>query len=64
MGRHLSEIYFGEEHIVYWIDNLNNGKLKNNRTLLNKKNFKFIYDDIRNPDVSTKIPNDLIQLFI
>ena len=63
MGRHLSEIYIGEEHIVYWFDNLKRN-LNNNRTLLNKKNFKFINDDIRNTDVSTKIPNDLIQLFI
>jgi len=63
LGRHLSEIYIGEEHIVYWFDNLKRN-LNNNRTLLNKKNFKFINDDIRNTDVSTKIPNDLIQLFI
>ena len=59
LGSHLSEKYIGEGHTVYGIDNLSNGNLNNIRTLLHKKNFKFIYDDIRKNDIYTKIPNDL-----
>lgn len=59
LGSYLSEKYVGEGHTVYGIDNLSNGNLNNIRILLHKKNFKFIYDDIRNNDLYTKIPNDL-----
>ncbi|TVP41697.1 GDP-mannose 4,6-dehydratase [Candidatus Nitrosocosmicus arcticus] len=59
LGSHLSEKYVNEDHIVYGIDNLLNGNLNNVRTLLHRKNFKFIHDDIRNRDLYSKIPNDL-----
>ena len=59
LGSHLSEKYVGEGHTVYGIDNLSNGNLNNIRTLLHKKNFKFIHDDIRKNDIYNKIPNDL-----
>ena len=59
LGSHLSEKYVNEGHIVYGIDNLLNGNLNNVRTLLHRKNFKFIHDDIRNRDLYSKIPNDL-----
>lgn len=59
LGSHLSEKYTNEGHIVYGIDNLMNGNLNNVRTLLHKKNFKFIHDDIRNRDLYAKIPTDL-----
>lgn len=59
LGSHLSEKYVGEGHTVYGIDNISNGNLNNIRTLLHKKNFKFICDDIRKNDIYTKIPNDL-----
>lgn len=59
LGSYLSEKYVNEGHIVYGIDNLLNGNLNNIRTLLHKKNFKFIHDDIRNKDLYTKLPTDL-----
>ncbi|WP_458747583.1 GDP-mannose 4,6-dehydratase [Candidatus Nitrosocosmicus sp. T] len=59
LGSHLSEKYVNEGHIVYGIDNLLNGNLNNVRTLLHRKNFKFIHDDIRNKELYGKIPTDL-----
>ncbi len=59
LGSHLSEKYVNEGHIVYGIDNLLNGNLNNVRTLLHRKNFKFIHDDIRNNELYSKIPTDL-----
>lgn len=59
LGSHISEKYVNEGHIVYGIDNLMNGNLNNVRTLLHKKNFKFIHDDIRNADLYHKLPTDL-----
>lgn len=59
LGSHISEKYVNEGHIVYGIDNLLNGNLNNVRTLLHRKNFKFIHDDIRNNELYNKIPNDL-----
>ena len=51
LGIYLSEKYVNEGHIVYGIDNLVNGNLNNVRTLLHRKNFKFIHDDIRSKDL-------------
>jgi UDP-glucose 4-epimerase len=59
LGSHLSEKYVNEGHIVYGIDNLLNGNLNNVRTLLHRKNFKFIHDDIRNNELYSRIPTDL-----
>jgi UDP-glucose 4-epimerase len=59
LGSHLSEKYVSEGHIVYGIDNLLNGNLNNVRTLLHRKNFKFIHDDIRNRELYNKIPTDI-----
>jgi dTDP-glucose 4,6-dehydratase len=59
LGSHLSEKYIGEGHIVYALDNLMNGNLNNIRTLLNKRNFKFINEDIRNDKIYSMLPNDL-----
>jgi len=59
LGSHLSEKYVNEGHIFYGIDNLLNGKLNNVRTLLHRKNFKFIHDDIRNKELYSKIPTDI-----
>ncbi|WP_148686660.1 GDP-mannose 4,6-dehydratase [Candidatus Nitrosocosmicus hydrocola] len=59
LGSHLSEKYVNEGHIVYGIDNLLNGNLNNVRTLLHRKNFKFIHDDIRSRDLYNKIPTDI-----
>lgn len=59
LGSHLSEKYVADGHVVYGLDNLMNGNLNNIRTLLHKKNFKFIHDDIRNEEVYSKLPNDL-----
>src|SRR5919112_397586 len=59
LGSYLSEKYVNEGHIVYGIDNLLNGNLNNVRTLLHRKNFKFIHDDIRNKELYHKLPNDL-----
>jgi UDP-glucose 4-epimerase len=59
LGSHLSEKYINEGNIVYGIDNLLNGNLNNIRTLLHRKNFKFIHDDIRNKQLYHKLPNDL-----
>lgn len=59
LGSHLSEKYVNEGHIVYAVDNLLNGNLNNVRTLLHRKNFKFIHDDIRNNELYSKIPTDL-----
>lgn len=59
MGSHLSEKYVQDGHIVYSIDNLMNGNLNNIRTLLHKKNFKFIRDDILREELYSKLPTDL-----
>lgn len=59
LGSHLSEKYVNEGHVVYALDNLMNGNLNNIRTLLHKKNFKFIHDDIRRDEVYNILPNDL-----
>jgi UDP-glucose 4-epimerase len=59
VGSYLAEKYVSEGHIVFGIDNLLNGNLNNVRTLLHKKNFKFIHEDIRNKDLYSKIPTDL-----
>ena len=59
LGSHLSEKYTHDGHIVYALDNLMNGNLNNIRTLLHKKNFKFIHDDISHSEVYSKLPADL-----
>lgn len=59
LGSHLSEKYVHEGHIVYAADNLQNGNLNNIRTLLHRKNFKFIHDDIRNQELYQRLPTDL-----
>jgi UDP-glucose 4-epimerase len=59
LGSHLSEKYVSEGDIVYGIDNLLTGNLNNIRTLLHRKNFKFIHDDVRNQSLYPKLPTDL-----
>jgi UDP-glucose 4-epimerase len=59
MGSHLSQKYVLAGHIVYALDNLFNGNLNNIRTLLDKKNFKFIHDDICREQVYRELPSDL-----
>ncbi len=59
LGSHLSEKYVNENHIVYALDNLLNGNLNNIRTLLHRKNFKFIHDDVRHQEIYHKLPTDL-----
>ena len=59
LGSHLSEKYIHDGHIVYALDNLMNGNLNNIRTLLHKKNFKFIHDDITRNEVYSNLPADL-----
>ena len=59
LGSHLSEKYVNEGHIVYALDNLLNGNLNNIRTLLHRKNFKFIHDDVRHQEIYHKLPTDL-----
>ncbi len=63
LGSYLSEKYVNEGHIVYGIDNLLNGNLNNVRTLLHRKNFKFIHDDVRNKGIYSKLPTDLDAIF-
>ena len=63
LGSHLSEKYVNEGHIVYGIDNLLNGNLNNVRTLLHRKNFKFVHDDVRNKELYPKLPTDLDAIF-
>ena len=58
MGSHLSEKYVKEGNIVYGVDNLVNGNLNNIRTLLHRKNFKFIQDDIMRDGMYSILPND------
>ncbi|HXT84395.1 MAG TPA: GDP-mannose 4,6-dehydratase [Verrucomicrobiae bacterium] len=59
LGSHLSEKYVQEGHVVYALDNLLNGNLNNIRTLLHRKNFKFIHDDVRNQEIYPRLPTDL-----
>ena len=59
LGSHLSEKYVRDGHIVYALDNLLNGNLNNIRTLLHRKNFKFIHDDVRNQEIYQRLPTDL-----
>ncbi|HVD07977.1 MAG TPA: GDP-mannose 4,6-dehydratase, partial [Nitrososphaeraceae archaeon] len=58
LGSYLSEKYVLDEHLVYGVDNLMNGNLNNIRTLLHKKNFKFIRGDIALNEIYSKLPND------
>ena len=58
LGSHLSEKYVLDKHLVYGLDNLMNGNLNNIRTLLHKKNFKFIRGDITLNEIYSKLPND------
>jgi len=59
LGSHLAEKYVNENNVVYGVDNLLNGNLNNIRTLLHRKNFKFIHDDVRNEELYSRLPNDL-----
>lgn len=59
LGSHLCEKYVQDGKVVYGIDNLMNGNLNNLRTLLHKKNFKFIHDDICRDELYRKLPSDL-----
>jgi UDP-glucose 4-epimerase len=59
LGSHLADKYVGEGNVVYGLDNLMNGNLNNIRTLLHRKNFKFIHDDISRDEVYSKLPLDL-----
>jgi UDP-glucose 4-epimerase len=59
LGSHLAEKYVHDGHIVYGLDNLMNGNLNNIRTLIHKKNFKFIHDDLRSDELYSKLPVDL-----
>jgi UDP-glucose 4-epimerase len=59
LGSHLCEKYVQDGKVVYGIDNLLNGNLNNIRTLLHKKNFKFIHDDICRDELYHKLPSDL-----
>jgi len=59
LGSHLSEKYVNEGHVIYAVDNLLNGNLNNIRTLLHRKNFKFIHDDVLHLELYHKIPTDL-----
>ncbi|MGB5090386.1 MAG: GDP-mannose 4,6-dehydratase, partial [Nitrososphaeraceae archaeon] len=58
LGSYLSEKYVLDGHLVYGVDNLMNGNLNNIRTLLHKKNFKFIRGDIALNELYSKLPND------
>jgi UDP-glucose 4-epimerase len=58
LGSYLSEKYVLDGHLVYGVDNLMNGNLNNIRTLLHKKNFKFIRGDIALNEIYSKLPND------
>ncbi|MBA3750884.1 MAG: GDP-mannose 4,6-dehydratase [Nitrosopumilus sp.] len=59
LGSHLAEKYVNEGHVIYGLDNLLNGNLNNIRTLLHRKNFKFIHDDVRKQEIYHKLPNDI-----
>jgi UDP-glucose 4-epimerase len=59
LGSHLAEKYVNEGNVVYAVDNLMNGNLNNIRTLLHKKNFKFIHDDIRRDELYKTLPSNL-----
>ena len=63
LGSHLSEKYVLDKHLVYGVDNLMNGNLNNVRTLLHKRNFKFIRGDIALNEVYSKLPNDFDAIF-
>src|SRR5512145_2476192 len=62
LGSHLSEKYVLDKHLVYGVDNLMNGNLNNVRTLLHRKNFKFIRGDIALNEVYSKLPNDFYAI--
>jgi UDP-glucose 4-epimerase len=59
LGSHLSEKYVRDGHTVYGVDNLVNGDLNNVRTIIHKKNFKFIHDDICRSELYSGLPTDL-----
>jgi UDP-glucose 4-epimerase len=59
LGSHLCEKYVQDGNVVYGLDNLMNGNLNNIRTLLHKKNFKFIHDDICRNELYHRLPSNL-----
>lgn len=59
LGSHLCEKYVQDGNVVYGLDNLMNGNLNNIRTLLHKKNFKFIHDDICRNELYHILPSNL-----
>jgi UDP-glucose 4-epimerase len=58
LGSYLSEKYVNDGHTVYGVDNLMNGNLNNIRTMIHKKNFKFVYDDICRNELYSSLPKD------
>ena len=48
IGSHMTDYLLKKNHIVYGIDNLASGKLKNLQEAFKSKNFKFIRGDIKN----------------
>ena len=63
LGSHLSEKYVDGDNVVYGLDNLMTGNLNNIRTLLHRKNFKFIHDDICRDEIYSRLPTDLDAIF-
>jgi UDP-glucose 4-epimerase len=55
LGSHLCEKYVNDGHTVVCYDNLSTGDLQNVRSLIAKKNFKFITGDVRDKKLLEKV---------
>jgi len=55
LGSHLCEKYVNDGHTVICFDNLSTGDLQNVRSLIAKRNFKFISGDVRDKKLLEKV---------
>ena len=63
IGSHLVDRLIAEDLEVVVLDNLQGGKLGNIRQHIDKKNFRFVRDDIRNSDLVKDLVRDVDAVF-
>lgn len=51
IGSHMCDFLLEKNHVVYGIDNLVSGKIKNLKQAFKNKNFRFLRGDIKNIEI-------------
>ena len=51
IGSHMCDFLLEKKHVVYGIDNLVSGKIKNLKQAFKNKNFRFLRGDIKNIEI-------------